>query len=128
MSPSMTVHFHPGWCFGDSTVIDALASGGVYRTQWETGTSNGGLTAHPDGDRWRRDSRMFAGRYDSAAPADRPVYGAWHRYDDPFGAAPRFGSAYLRCDRRCRPGRRSAGLTASTSPKRSASRRGTGDW
>lgn len=96
MVPAITVHFHPGWGFGDATVIDALASGGVYRTQWETGTSNGGLTAHRDGDRWRWESRMFAGRYDSAAAADRPVYGAWNRRDDPYGASPRFGSAYLR--------------------------------
>lgn len=96
MPPAITVHFHPGWGSGDGTVIEALASGGVYRTQWETGTSNGGLTAHPDGDRWRWESRMFEGRYDSAAPADRPVYGAWNRHDDPYGASPRFGSAYLR--------------------------------
>jgi hypothetical protein len=96
VAPAITVHFHPGWGFGDATVIDALASGGVYRTQWETGTSNGGLTAHRDGDRWRWESRMFAGRYDSAAAADRPVYGAWNRHDDPYGASPRFGSAYLR--------------------------------
>jgi hypothetical protein len=96
MAPSITVHFHPGWGFGDVPVIEALASGGVYRTQWETGTSNGGLTARPDGDRWRWESRMFEGRYDSAAAADRPVYGAWNRRDDPYGASPRFGSAHLR--------------------------------
>jgi hypothetical protein len=96
MAPAITVHFHPGWGFGDGTVIEALASGGVYRTQWETGTSNGGLTAHPDGDRWRWESRMFEGRYDSASAADRPAYGAWNRHDDPYGASPRFGSAYLR--------------------------------
>ena len=96
MAPAITVHLHPGWGFGDGTVLDALASGGVYRTQWETGTSNGGLTAHPGGDRWRWESRMFEGRYDSAAAADRPVYGAWNRSDDPYGASPRFGSAYLR--------------------------------
>jgi hypothetical protein len=96
MAPSIAVHFHPGWGFGDATVIEALASGGVYRTQWETRTSNGGLTAHRDGDRWRWESRMFEGRYDWAAPAERPVYGAWNRHDDPYGASPRFGSAYLR--------------------------------
>jgi hypothetical protein len=96
MAPAITVHFHPGWGFGDSTVIEALATGGTYRTQWETGTSNGGLTAYPEGDRWRWESRMFDGRYDAAAAADRPVYGAWNRDDDPYGASPRFGSAYLR--------------------------------
>lgn len=96
MSPAITVHFHPGWGSGESTVIEALAATGVYRSQWETGTSNGGLTAHEGGDRWRWESRIFHGRYDSAAAADRPVYGAWNRRDDPYGASPRFGSAYLR--------------------------------
>lgn len=39
MAPAITVHFHPGWPFGDGTVLEALAAAGVYRTQWETGTS-----------------------------------------------------------------------------------------
>lgn len=42
------------------------------------------------------ESRLFSGRYDAADRHDRPVYGAWNRRDDPYGAAPRFGSAYLR--------------------------------
>lgn len=96
MPLAITVHFHPGWAFGDATVIEALAAAGVYRSQWETGTSNGGLTAHEGGDRHRWESRIFQGRYDSAAAAARPVYGAWNRRDDSYGASPRFGSAYLR--------------------------------
>ena len=39
---------------------------------------------------------MFDGRYDEAPAHDRPVYGAWNRHDDLYGASPRFGSAYLR--------------------------------
>ena len=39
---------------------------------------------------------MFDGRYDRAVASDRPVYGAWNRRDDPYGASPRFGSAYFR--------------------------------
>jgi len=39
---------------------------------------------------------MFEGRYDDARAMDRPVYGAWNRRDDMYGASPRFGSAYLR--------------------------------
>ena len=69
---------------------------GIYCSQWVTGTSNGGLTARPGGDRQRWESRIFEGRYDDAEPADRPIYGAWNRRDDPYGASPRFGSAYLR--------------------------------
>ena len=96
MTASIVLHFHPGWAFGQGTVLDAMADSGVYRSQWETGTSNGGLTAFPGGDRWRWESRLFQGRYDNADGATRPVYGAWNRHDDPYGGSPRFGSAYLR--------------------------------
>lgn len=96
VAPSIVLHFHPGWGFGDGTVLEAIARTGWYRSQWVTGTSNGGLTAHRGGDRWRWESRMFEGRYDNAPDVDRPVYGAWNRHDDNYGASPRFGSAYLR--------------------------------
>lgn len=96
MAPRIVLHFHPGWGFGGGTVIEAIAATGEYRSQWQTRTSNGGLTAYPGGDRWAWESRIFEGRYDAAAAADRPVYGAWNRRDDPYGASPRFGSAYLR--------------------------------
>ena len=39
---------------------------------------------------------MFEGSYDDVPAAERPVYGAWNRKDDMYGASPRFGSAYLR--------------------------------
>ena len=96
MAPRIVLHFHPGCGFGDGTVLEAIASSGWYRSQWQTGTSNGGLTAHRGGDRWRWESTMFEGRYDDARAMDRPVYGAWNRRDDIYGASPRFGSAYLR--------------------------------
>ena len=90
------MHFHPGWGFGDGTVLDAIATSGRYRSQWQTGTSNGGLTAYRGGDRWRWESELFEGRYDDSPAEGRPVYGAWNRRDDMYGASPRFGSAYLR--------------------------------
>ncbi|GAA5154515.1 DUF3626 domain-containing protein [Nocardioides marinquilinus] len=89
------LHLHPDWPFRGGTVLAALARDGVYRSQFETGTSNGGLTAHPGGDRWRWESRLFEGRYDDGPAADRPVYGALDR-GDPYGPAARFGSAHLR--------------------------------
>jgi hypothetical protein len=92
----VTLQFHPNWPFRDETVIDALARDGAYHSQFVTGTSNGGLTAHPGGNRWRWESRLFEGRYDAADPAARPVYGALADRPDPHGASPRFGSAYLR--------------------------------
>ena len=38
MSPRITIHLHPGWGSGQRTVIDALADGGVYLSQWVTRT------------------------------------------------------------------------------------------
>ncbi len=90
-----TLQLHPDWPFRGGTVIEALAADGRYRSQWETGTSNGGLFAHPGGHRWRWESRLFGGRYDDADPAARPVYGALDRREDPYGGSVRFGSAYL---------------------------------
>ncbi|MFJ5991515.1 DUF3626 domain-containing protein [Lentzea sp. NPDC092896] len=87
----VTLNFHPG-----RGVLAKLAADGVYRSQFETGTSNGGLTAHPGGDRWDWESRLFGGAYDHANPADRPKYGALNHRRLPHGAAPRFGSAHLR--------------------------------
>ncbi|WP_051717380.1 DUF3626 domain-containing protein [Streptomyces sp. NRRL F-5727] len=85
----VTLNFHPHF-------LDALADDGVYRSQFVTGTSNGGLTARPGGDRWRWESRIFGGAYDEAPAHERPVYGALDFRRRPYGAAPRFGSAHLR--------------------------------
>jgi hypothetical protein len=94
--PRVTLQFHPDWPFRGGLVIEAMARDGAYRSQFETGTSNGGLTAHPGGDRWRWESRIFEGRYDAAEPGDRPVYGALNHRGRPHGGSVRFGSAHLR--------------------------------
>ena len=93
---NVTLQFHPDWPFGDGLVIEAMARAGGYRSQFETGTSNGGLTAVRGGDRWRWENRLFAGRYDDGPAADRPVYGALDHDGRAHGAAVRFGSAYAR--------------------------------
>lgn len=95
-SVPVTVNFHPDWLVGDRLIIEALVDDGFYRSQFVTGTSNGGLTAYTGGDRWQWESRMFGGAYDQAPVAHRPVYGALNFRHLPFGAAPRFGSAHLR--------------------------------
>ncbi len=77
--------------------MTALATGGVYLSQFVTGTSNGGL----GGDRWRWESRMFGGVYDDAPGEERPVYGALNLRRRAVGAAPRFGSAHLRLTGEC---------------------------
>ncbi|MGW6195087.1 DUF3626 domain-containing protein [Kribbella sp. NPDC055110] len=92
----LTVQFHPNWPHGPRTVIESMAADGVYRSQFATGISNGGLTAFRGGDRWEWESRLFSGRYDDQPELERPVYGVWNRRRDVYGGAIRFGSSYLR--------------------------------
>jgi hypothetical protein len=92
----VTLNFHPDRLVRNQPVLCQLAADGCYRSQFVTGISNGGLTAHPGGDRWRWESRIFGGAYDDAPPQERPVYGALNFRHKPAGAAPRFGSAHFR--------------------------------
>ncbi|WP_308416698.1 DUF3626 domain-containing protein [Streptomyces sp. AJS327] len=106
VDPSLrvTLNFHPDRLRQGRPILEALAEDGVYHSQFVTGTSNGGLTAHPGGDRWRWESRIFGGAYDEAPAHERPVYGALNFRRKPVGGAPRFGSAHFR-------------LTAGTVPR-----------
>ncbi|MGW3116579.1 DUF3626 domain-containing protein [Streptomyces sp. NPDC001107] len=92
----ITLNFHPDRLTGGLPILQALAQDGAYHSQFVTGTSNGGLTAHPGGDRWRWESRIFGGAYDDADPHERPVYGALNFRRQVVGAAPRFGSSHFR--------------------------------
>lgn len=95
----LTLNFHPDRLLRDGrTVAAALDEEGVYRSQFETGISNGGLTAFPGGDRDRWEEALFGGAYQNAgvSPADRPRYGGLNLLDHPDGACPRFGSCHLR--------------------------------
>lgn len=93
---AVTLNFHPDRLVDGEPVLAVMARDGVYRSQFETGTSNGGLTAHPGGDRWLWESRIFGRAYDGADAALRPKYGALNRRGWDVGGAPRFGSAHLR--------------------------------
>lgn len=95
----VTLNFHPDRLTNGRTVLAQMAEHGTYRSQFETGTSAGGLSAHPGGDRWRWEQRIFDGAYDDAPPAQRPKYGALNHRRRSIGAAPRFGSAHLRLAR-----------------------------
>lgn len=95
----VTLNFHPDRLHRGAPLLRVLADEGIYRSQFETGTSNGGLTAHPGGDRWQWESRIFGGAYDGAPPQQRPKYGALNFRRHPAGASPRFGSAHLRLRR-----------------------------
>lgn len=92
----VALHFHPGDDASESGVLESILDQGRYLSQFATGTSNGGLTAFPGGDRWLWEQRIFGGAYDHVEVHHRPVYGALDLDGDPFGPAPRFGSAYLR--------------------------------
>ncbi len=93
----VTLNFHPDRLGPDGApILDTMAEHGVYRSQFVTGTSNGGLTAYEGGDRWRWESRIFGGVYDGAPAQERPVYGGLNFRRRSVGAAPRFGSAHIR--------------------------------
>ena len=92
----VTVNFHPDRIIGDANLLKVLSNDGVLRSQFETRTSNGSLTAHEGGDRWRWESRMFSGAYDLEPSSVRPKYGALNYRQLSIGASPRFGSAHFR--------------------------------
>jgi len=95
----VTLHFHPDRLVGGAggvPILEVMARDRLYRSQFETGTSNGGLTAHEGGDRWLWESRMFGGVYDGRPPAARPKYGSLNFRRRLVGGSPRFGSAHLR--------------------------------
>lgn len=95
-SARIVLHFHPDVDLWGRPVLERLVRDGVYLPQLATGTSNGGLTAVAGGDRWRWEHQIFDGIYDHAEPSEHPVYGALAVDADPYGAAARFGSSYLR--------------------------------
>lgn len=94
----VALHFHPDRPDHSlKTVAESLIDGGVYKSQFETGLSNGHLSAHPGGHRDRWERQLFGGAYDlpGATVAHRPKYGALDLMLHPDGPAPRFGSCYL---------------------------------
>ncbi|MBU9452401.1 DUF3626 domain-containing protein [Burkholderia multivorans] len=95
----VTLNFHPDVPVDGESTLERIVRDGVYRSQFETATSNGGLSAHPGGDRWIWESRMFGRAYDAADPALRPKYGALNHRLDPVGGSRRFGSCHLRMGR-----------------------------
>lgn len=93
----VTLNFHPDLMSEGRTVIDCIKQSGSYQSQFETGTSSGGLSAFPGGQRWNWESRIFGGSYDNVHPSMRPKYGALNYRRNSVGAAPRFGSCHVRC-------------------------------
>ena len=95
-SMRININFHPDRSNKMGHILDNLVKTNLYKSQFQTGTSNGGLTAHPGGDRWNWENRIFGSAYDNVAPAERPKYGSLNYKNDMYGGSPRFGSAYVR--------------------------------
>jgi len=94
----VAVHFHPDRPLADGKrVAQALLEQGIYKSQFETRISNGGVSAYPGGARDLWEKTLFGGAYQSAgaAMAERPKYGALDLMLHADGPAPRFGSCYL---------------------------------
>lgn len=71
----VVLHFHPDRITNNGqTVAHRLLAEGLYRSQFETGISNGSPTAYPGGERdiWERE--LFGGAYHSHA---RGLFGAF---------------------------------------------------
>jgi Protein of unknown function (DUF3626) len=92
----VTVNFHPARFHRGVPLLRCLADDREYRSQFETGTGNGSLSAYPGGERWRWETHLFGGAYDTASSNERPKVGALNYSRRATGAFPRFGSAHLR--------------------------------
>jgi Protein of unknown function (DUF3626) len=95
----VTVNFHPDrLCNDGRAVAAALYEDGIYRTQFETGISNGGLNRIVGGRRdvWEKDLWGDVYLADGVSPSERPKYGGLNLMDYSDGACPRFGSCHLR--------------------------------
>ena len=125
-SARVALHFHPDLDLWGRPVLERIVSEGAYLPQFVTGTSNGGLTAFRDGDRWRWEHRIVDGVYDDVDPSEHPVYGALAVDAGPYGPAPRFGSSYLRLRPHTIARSTFAYRTASSSRRRSESATGWG--
>jgi len=99
---ALTLHFHPDRLVADGrSLAEAFPEEGVYRSQFETGISSGGLTAYPGGDRHVWERALFGGAYQTAGvrAGERPKYGGLNLMNYPDGACPGFGSCHLRLRR-----------------------------
>lgn len=93
----ITINFHPDrLANAGRPILGILAQDGCLRSQFETGTSNGGLSAFVGGDRWSWESIAFKGIYDEAPASERPKYGALNHRGNGSGGSPRFGSSYFK--------------------------------
>ncbi len=100
----VTLNFHPDRVRRDGlTVAEGLLRDGVYRSQFDTGVTNGSPTAFLGGERDRWEERLFGSAYHEGDPRgpthERPKYGAFNVMSHSDGGSPRFGSCYFELSR-----------------------------
>lgn len=94
----VTSNFHPDRLGRDGkTVAEGLLGEGRYRSQFETGITNGSPTAFAGGDRDLWEEKLFGLAYKEPAVGaeERPKYGALDLMHHADGGSPRFGSCHL---------------------------------
>ncbi len=92
------LHFHPDRPVSTmKSVAESLLESGIYKSQFETGLSNGSVSAYRGGERDIWEERIFGGAYqmDGTTNNERPKYGALNVMLHPDGPAPRYGSCYF---------------------------------
>lgn len=92
----LCLNFHPDRVATDGrTAAHALFDDGIYRSQFETGTSAGSRTAFAGGERDGWERALFGDAYDGAPAEERPRYGGLDLAGHADGPCPRFGSCHL---------------------------------
>lgn len=94
----VTLSFHPDRLRPDGvTVVEGLSRDGRYKSQFETGVTNGSPTAFAGGERDGWERSLFGGAYqaEGVAIGERPKYGAFDVIGHLDGGSPRFGSCYI---------------------------------
>jgi len=71
----VALHFHPDGPVGHRTVASGLLEDGIYKSQFETGISNG-LVSAPGGPRDEWERTLLNGAYSGVEATHRPKYGA----------------------------------------------------
>lgn len=92
---SITLNFHPDrFSNNGKMVIENINSQGLYKGQFQTGTTNGGKTAYKGGDRYHWEEALFQSAYPEDS-MERPKYGALNLLKYLDGASVRFGSSFF---------------------------------
>lgn len=93
----ITINFHPDRKTPSGVdLLHAIALDGALKSQFETGLSNGSLSAFKGGARYLWESQAFNQLYDQSPPVERPKYGSLNYNESNSGASPRFGSSFFR--------------------------------